>query len=164
MNCSAPGRGWHWGSLACWWDSLRSTEDAGRSSVSVDVSTVLKYIYIQFFFGKSRSYNFLFPKTYIHVSVREFFSQNRSAYLAAAKYVDRFWEYINRSQTHECRNWDWGRTAIPFLGKRKWDFCCSVIFPDFKPMSVSEEPVWIHLFRQNPFEISRSCRTASDLK
>ncbi len=28
------------------------------------------------------------------------------------KYVDRSWEYINRSQTHECGNWDWGR-AIP---------------------------------------------------
>jgi hypothetical protein len=25
---------------------------------------------------------------------------------AAGKYVDRFWEYINRSQTHECGNWD----------------------------------------------------------
>jgi hypothetical protein len=28
------------------------------------------------------------------------------------KYVDRSWEYINRSQTHECGNWGWGR-AIP---------------------------------------------------
>ncbi len=28
------------------------------------------------------------------------------------KYVDRSWEYTNRSQTHECRNRDWGR-AIP---------------------------------------------------
>jgi hypothetical protein len=25
------------------------------------------------------------------------------------------WEYINRSQTHECGNWDFGQ-AIPFLG------------------------------------------------
>ncbi len=25
------------------------------------------------------------------------------------------WEYINRSQKHECRNWDLGR-AVPFLG------------------------------------------------
>ncbi len=25
---------------------------------------------------------------------------------AAGKYVDRSWEYINGSQTHECRNWD----------------------------------------------------------
>ncbi len=34
---------------------------------------------------------------------------DRSDYSAAGKYVDRFWEYINRSQTHECGNWDWGR-------------------------------------------------------
>ncbi len=25
------------------------------------------------------------------------------------KYVTQSWEYINRSQTHECGNWDWGR-------------------------------------------------------
>ncbi len=24
------------------------------------------------------------------------------------KYVDRSWDYINRSQTHECGNWGWG--------------------------------------------------------
>ncbi len=28
------------------------------------------------------------------------------------KYVDRSWDYINRSQTHECGNWEWGH-AIP---------------------------------------------------
>jgi hypothetical protein len=42
------------------------------------------------------------------------------------KYVDRSWEYINRSQTHEeCGNWGWGR-AIPRKGIHKWDFRCSV--------------------------------------
>ncbi len=40
------------------------------------------------------------------------------------KYVDRSWEYINRSQTHECVNWDWGR-AIPRKELHKWDFRCS---------------------------------------
>jgi hypothetical protein len=40
------------------------------------------------------------------------------------KYVDRSWKYINRSQTHECVNWDWGR-AIPRKGIHKWDFRCS---------------------------------------
>ncbi len=40
------------------------------------------------------------------------------------KYVDRSWEYINRSQTHECGNWGWGR-AIPRKGIHKWDFHCS---------------------------------------
>ncbi len=38
------------------------------------------------------------------------------------KYVDQSCEYINRSQTHECGNWDWGR-AIP---RKEWDFRCSV--------------------------------------
>jgi hypothetical protein len=51
--------------------------------------------------------------------------QVRDLYFAAAKYVDRSWEYINRSQTHECKNWDCGH-AIPFLGKYKLDFWYSV--------------------------------------
>ncbi len=41
------------------------------------------------------------------------------------KYVDRSWDYINCSQTHECRNWGWGR-AFPRKGIHKWDFRCSV--------------------------------------
>ncbi len=34
------------------------------------------------------------------------------------KYVDRSWDYINRSQTHECGNWGWG-CAIPRKGIHK---------------------------------------------
>ncbi len=41
------------------------------------------------------------------------------------KYVYRSWDYINRSQTHECWNWGWGR-AIPRKGIYKWDSPCSV--------------------------------------
>jgi hypothetical protein len=40
---------------------------------------------------------------------------------------DRSWVYINRSQTHECGNWDWG-CAISFLGMHKCDFRCSTVF------------------------------------
>ncbi len=40
------------------------------------------------------------------------------------KYVDRSWEYVNRSQTHECGNWDWGR-AIPRKGIYKRNCRCS---------------------------------------
>jgi hypothetical protein len=54
---------------------------------------------------------------------KELRGHNRSAYSAAGKYVNRSWEYINRSQTHECGNWDLGR-AIPFLEIHKWDFHC----------------------------------------
>ncbi len=39
-------------------------------------------------------------------------------------HVDRSWEYINGSQTHECGNWDWGR-AIPRKGIHRWNFPCS---------------------------------------
>jgi hypothetical protein len=41
------------------------------------------------------------------------------------KYVDRSWEYINCSQTHECVNWGWGR-AIPRKGIYKRNCRCSV--------------------------------------
>ncbi len=58
------------------------------------------------------------------VCERFIYSHDRSAYSAAGKYMDRTWEYINCSQTHECGNWDWGR-AIPFLGIHKQDFRCS---------------------------------------
>jgi hypothetical protein len=40
------------------------------------------------------------------------------------KYVDRSWDYIIRSQTHECGNWGWG-CAIPRKGIHKWDLRCS---------------------------------------
>ncbi len=38
--------------------------------------------------------------------------------------MDRSWDYINRSQTHECGNWGLGH-AIPRKGIHKWDFRCS---------------------------------------
>jgi hypothetical protein len=55
-------------------------------------------------------YNVLSPNSYPHISVRDLnISMDRSVYFAAAKYVDRSWEYINRSQTHECENWDYAQ-------------------------------------------------------
>ncbi len=39
--------------------------------------------------------------------------------------MDQTWEYVNRSQTHECGNWDWGHT-IPKKGIHKLDFPFSV--------------------------------------
>ncbi len=59
------------------------------------------------------------------VCERYMYSHDRSAYSSCRKNVDRSWEYINRSQTHECGNWYWGR-ATPRTGMHKWDFCCSV--------------------------------------
>ncbi len=54
-----------------------------------------------------------------------FFPQSVRLFSAAGKYADWSWEYISRSQAHECGNWDWGR-LIPILGIHKWDFRCSV--------------------------------------
>jgi hypothetical protein len=33
-------------------------------------------------------------------------SQDRSTYFPGAEQADQSWEYINRSETHECGNWD----------------------------------------------------------
>ena len=60
-----------------------------------------------------------------HVCERFIYFQDRSVYSSAAKSVDRSWEYINRSQTHECGNWGWGR-AIPRKGIYKWNCRCNV--------------------------------------
>jgi hypothetical protein len=54
-----------------------------------------------------QNYNVLSPNSYTQISERDIYiSRIGSAYSAAGKYVDRSWEYINYSQTHECGNWD----------------------------------------------------------
>ncbi len=50
-----------------------------------------------------------------YICERFIYFQYRSVYFAAAKYADRSWKFINRSQTHEGR-------AIPFLGVHKFLF------------------------------------------
>ncbi len=79
-----------------------------------------------------------------HSCVCEWFiySHDWSAYSAAVKYVDRSWKYVyNRSQTHECGNWDWCR-AIPFLGTHTWDFRCSAV-GTVHPLTVGTLPTTI---------------------
>ena len=63
----------------------------------------------------------LSPNFHIHVSVSELYIPTIDLPILLQ---DRSWEYINRSQTHEWGNWDWGR-AISRNGIHKWDFCCS---------------------------------------
>ncbi len=48
-------------------------------------------------------------------------------------------EYINLSQTQECRNWDWGR-AIPFL----WIFVSNLRYCVFAVYDSSCSPVTFH--------------------
>ncbi len=66
-----------------------------------------------------------------HLCVCEKFiySQDRSTYfLQLNRHADRSWYIINRSQSHECGNWDCGR-AIPFLSNcRYWLQCVSEKF------------------------------------
>jgi hypothetical protein len=54
-----------------------------------------------------KEYRCLSPNFHIHhVSVRELYiSTMELPFLCWWKYVDRSWDYINRSRTHECGNW-----------------------------------------------------------
>jgi hypothetical protein len=54
-----------------------------------------------------KEYRGLSPNFHIHVSVSELhiYSHEGVCLFCWRKYVDRSWEYINRSQTHECGNW-----------------------------------------------------------
>jgi hypothetical protein len=64
-----------------------------------------------------------------HSCVCEWFiySHDWSSYSAGGNmYADRSWDYINRSQTHECWNWGWGR-AIPRKGIHKRGFSLQCI-------------------------------------
>ncbi len=65
-----------------------------------------------------------------YICERCIYFQDRSAYSAAGKYVDRFWEYINRSETHDGGN---GTEAANFPEKEyvNWIF-----------VTVSEVKVW----------------------
>ncbi len=52
---------------------------------------------------------------HIHVSVSDLYIPRIRPHIPCSSIqADRSWEYINRSQTHECGNWDCCR-AIPFL-------------------------------------------------
>ncbi len=79
----------------------------------------------------------VFPKQHYNVSQflhsyiceKFIYFQDQSAYSASGKYVDQSWEYIKRSQTHECGNWDWGR-AITRKWIHKLDFPCRAVHFD----------------------------------
>ncbi len=75
---------------------------------------------------QNRTIMFCLPIPILIYWERYIYFQDRSVYFAAAKSVDQSWEYVNRSQTHECRNWDWGR-AVPFPGIHKINFRYSVV-------------------------------------
>ncbi len=80
---------------------------------------ILKQIFTE------KEYRGLSPNFHIHTSVSDLYIPGSVCLFCWRKYVDLSWDYINRSQTHECGNWGWGR-AIPRKGINKWDFHCSV--------------------------------------
>ncbi len=57
----------------------------------------------------------LVPNFYIHVSVSDLYILMMVHIFCCIVFVNRSWEYINRSQTHECGNWERGG-AVSFLG------------------------------------------------
>ncbi len=62
---------------------------------------------------------------------------------SAADKAYRSWDYINRLQTHECGNWDWGR-AIPFLGifVSNFRYCVFAVWVD-KKMGYRRGKEWL---------------------
>ena len=70
----------------------------------------------------------LVPNFYNHVSLSDIycivFSRSVRLFFCIAV-ADRSWEYINRSQIHECRNREQGR-AVSFLEIFVSNFRCSV--------------------------------------
>ncbi len=69
--------------------------------------------YISFFL-----FCFFQPITYVVNCLNNFYKIYISLLLKNLIHVcvaDRLWEYVNRSQIHECRNWKRGR-AVSFMG------------------------------------------------
>ncbi len=70
--------------------------------------------------------------------------------------MDRTWEYVDRSQTPECENWDCGR-AIPFLGKHQYKFLYSAIhIRIIKKMVVLP----VYQCRLKPYRNLQACKAA----
>jgi len=62
---------------------------------------------------------------HIHVSVSDLYILTIYLPILLEEICGRFWEYINRSQTHEYGNWDRDH-AIPRI--HKWDYrCCDIM-------------------------------------
>ncbi len=69
---------------------------------------------------QNRKYNVLSPNFQIHKSVSYLYIPRIGLPFFCSQLGRLIREYINRSQKHECRNWEWGR-AVSFLGTHKSD-------------------------------------------
>ncbi len=87
------------------WKNLAICHDADCTA------TAIPFIYS---FSENSTASAQFPHSC--VCERFIYSQDRSTYIfPPAEKAGPSWEYIIRSQTHECGNWGWG-PDIPFLG------------------------------------------------
>jgi hypothetical protein len=69
---------------------------------------------------------------------RFIYSPNGSANCAAGKYMDRSWKYINRSQIHECENWNCEATQFLF-----WEDTNQIFFAAV--LRIHDILVWIRI-------------------
>jgi hypothetical protein len=120
INCVARYERGILASLVGTWNARYIPFTTNEGTVRIQYKCLVP-IYV---FPEMKLCSFLISKTELKCSVSQFlhsyicerflYFQDRSVYFSAAKYVDRFWEYINRSQTHDCRNWV-GTEAVQFL-------------------------------------------------
>ncbi len=84
-----------------------------------------------------KEYRGLSPNFHIHASVSDLNIPTIGLPILLEEICRPILGLCNRSQTHECWNWGWGR-AIPRKGKYKEDFRCSAtgskgtLWPDFQ--------------------------------
>jgi hypothetical protein len=83
---------------------------------------------------QNRIFNVLSPNFHIHVSVSALYIPRTGLPILCSQIGSpRSWEYIDRSQEHECRNWQRG-CAVSFLRTHKSDFWYSAYRPNNSPL------------------------------
>ena len=77
-----------------------------------------------------QNYNVLSPRSYTHISVKDFYISRIGLPILIQRnmYVDRSWKYMNRSQTHNCGNWD-GVIQRPLRKRSKMDARHTALVP-----------------------------------
>jgi hypothetical protein len=93
----------------------------------------------------------LSPNSYIHVLWAIYLFPRLVCLFCCRKIGGPRWEYINRSQTHECENWDWGRKVFFF-----WEHINRIFF------AVQPRKCFLHS-EFYPLTPSHQCSTAFTL-